>query len=108
MSSSSSARSAKTSPTGSPRPPSRRSCARTFVMDPRILISDDSMASVDPQPESLIQQAPHELMKERTTFVIAQRLRTIMRADEIVVLDRGEVIQRGRHDDLVAADGLYR
>jgi len=86
----------------------RIAIARTLIMDPRILIFDDSTASVDTQTEFLIQQALQELMKGRTTFVIAQRLRTIMRADEIVVLDRGKVVQRGRHDELVAEEGLYR
>ena len=70
----------------------RIAIARTLLMDPRILILDDSTASVDTQTEFLIQQALAELMKGRTTFVIAQRLRTIMRADEIVVLDRGQVV----------------
>jgi ABC-type multidrug transport system ATPase subunit len=60
------------------------------------------------QTEFLIQQALSELMKGRTTFVIAQRLRTIMRADEILVLDRGELVQRGRHVDLIEEPGLYR
>jgi len=58
--------------------------------------------------EYLIQQALSELMRGRTTFVIAQRLRTIMRADEIVVLDRGHVVQRGKHTELISQDGLYR
>jgi ATP-binding cassette subfamily B protein len=77
-------------------------------MDPKILILDDSTASVDMQTEFLIQQALSELMKGRTTFVIAQRLRTIMRADEIVVLDRGKLVERGRHADLIEQHGLYR
>ncbi len=86
----------------------RIAIARTLLMDPKILIFDDSTASVDTQTEFLIQQALQELMKGRTTFVIAQRLRTIMRADEIVVLDRGLVVQRGSHTELIDHDGLYR
>ena len=86
----------------------RIAIARTLLMDPRILILDDSTASVDMHTEFLIQQALSELMRGRTTFVIAQRLRTIMRADEIVVLDRGHVVQRGKHEELIARDGLYR
>jgi ATP-binding cassette subfamily B protein len=86
----------------------RIAIARTLLMDPRILIFDDSTASVDTQTEFLIQQALQELMTGRTTFVIAQRLRTIMRADEIVVLERGKVVQRGRHDELLGEEGLYR
>jgi ABC-type multidrug transport system fused ATPase/permease subunit len=86
----------------------RIAIARTLLIDPKILILDDSTASVDMQTEFLIQQALADLMSGRTTFVIAQRLRTIMRADEIVVLDKGRVVERGRHADLIQHDGLYR
>jgi ATP-binding cassette subfamily B protein len=86
----------------------RIAIARTLLMDPRILIFDDSTASVDSQTEFLIQQALQELMTNRTTFVIAQRLRTVRRADEIIVLDRGHVVQRGKHEELLAQEGLYR
>jgi ATP-binding cassette subfamily B protein len=86
----------------------RVAIARTLLLDPRVLIFDDSTASVDTQTEFLIQQALATLMEGRTTFVIAQRLRTVMRADEILVLDRGEVVQRGTHDDLLEEEGLYR
>lgn len=86
----------------------RIAIARTLLLDPRILIFDDSTASVDTQTEFLIQQALQELMNGRTTFVIAQRLRTVMRADEILVLDRGKVVQRGKHTELLAQEGLYR
>jgi ATP-binding cassette subfamily B protein len=86
----------------------RIAIARTLLMDPKILILDDSTASVDMQTEFLIQQALSDLMQGRTTFVIAQRLRTIMRADEIIVLDDGKVVERGRHSDLIQHDGLYR
>jgi ATP-binding cassette subfamily B protein len=86
----------------------RIAIARTLLLDPRILIFDDSTSSVDSQTETLIQQALNELMAGRTTFVIAQRLRTVMRADEIIVLDRGRVSQRGKHRDLLEQEGLYR
>ncbi|MFN8585136.1 MAG: ABC transporter ATP-binding protein [Dehalococcoidia bacterium] len=86
----------------------RIAIARTLLLDPRILIFDDSTASVDAQTEYLILQALQELMRGRTTFVIAQRLRTVMRADEIVVLDRGRIVQRGSHAQLLAQEGLYR
>jgi ABC-type multidrug transport system fused ATPase/permease subunit len=86
----------------------RVAIARTLLLDPRILIFDDSTASVDSQTEYLILQALNELMHGRTTFVIAQRLRSVMRADEIVVLDRGRVVQRGTHAELVQAEGLYK
>jgi ABC-type multidrug transport system fused ATPase/permease subunit len=86
----------------------RIAIARTLLLDPRILIFDDSTASVDSQTEYLILQALNDLMEGRTTFVIAQRLRTVMRADQILVLDRGRVVQRGTHAELLEQDGLYR
>ncbi len=86
----------------------RIAIARTLLMDPKILIFDDSTASVDSQTEFLIQQALQELMSGRTTFVIAQRLRTVIRADEILVLDRGRIVQRGKHTELLEQEGLYR
>ena len=86
----------------------RIAIARTLLLDPAILIFDDSTASVDSRTEYLIQQALQELMNGRTTFVIAQRLRTVMRADEIVVLHDGTVEQRGTHAELLEQDGLYR
>jgi len=86
----------------------RIAIARTLLLDPKILIFDDSTASVDSQTEFLIQQALQELMKGRTTFVIAQRLRTVMRADEIIVLQDGRVVQRGPHAQLLEQEGLYR
>ena len=86
----------------------RVAIARTLLLDPRVLIFDDSTASVDTQTEFLIQQALATLMEGRTTFVIAQRLRTVMRADEILVLDQGAIVQRGTHDELLEQEGLYR
>ncbi|MEZ4480412.1 MAG: ABC transporter ATP-binding protein [Dehalococcoidia bacterium] len=86
----------------------RIAIARTLLLDPRILIFDDSTSSVDTQTELLIQQALNDLMEGRTTFVIAQRLRTVVKADEIIVLDRGKVVQRGRHEELLKEEGLYQ
>ena len=86
----------------------RVAIARTLLLDPRVLIFDDSTASVDTQTEFLIQQALATLMEGRTTFVIAQRLRTVMRADEILVLEDGGIVQRGTHDELLDEEGLYR
>ena len=86
----------------------RIAIARTLLTDPRILIFDDSTSSVDTETEYLIQQALAELMKGRTTFVIAQRLRTIKAADQILVLQDGKIVERGRHEGLIRDDGLYR
>ncbi|HEY6042659.1 MAG TPA: ATP-binding cassette domain-containing protein, partial [Anaerolineae bacterium] len=86
----------------------RIAIARALVMDPRLLILDDSTSSVDMETEYLIQQALGELMRGRTTFVIAQRLATVKRADLILVLDGGRVVQRGTHGELLEQGGLYK
>jgi len=86
----------------------RISIARTLLLDPKILVFDDSTSSVDTETEYLIQQALAELMKGRTTFVIAQRLRTVKSADQILVLRNGVIAQRGRHEDLINEEGPYR
>jgi len=86
----------------------RVAIARALLMNPRILILDEATSSVDTQTEHLIQQALHVLMQNRTTFVVAQRLSTIKRADQIIVLKDGRVIQRGRHGELLATDGVYK
>ncbi len=86
----------------------RVAIARALLLDPRILILDDSTSSVDTETEAKIQLALARLMRGRTTFVIAQRLSTVRRADLIVVMDRGRIVQRGTHDQLLAQPGLYR
>ena len=86
----------------------RVAIARALLMDPRILILDDSTSSVDTQTEKLIQEALDRLMEGRTTFVIAHRLSTVRRADLILVMDNGQIVQRGKHDELLAQGGLYK
>ncbi|MGD0610242.1 MAG: ABC transporter ATP-binding protein [Anaerolineales bacterium] len=86
----------------------RIAIARALLLNPRILILDDSTSSVDTQTEKLIQEALDRLMEGRTTFVIAHRLATVRRADLIVVMADGRIVQRGRHTELLAQGGLYR
>ena len=86
----------------------RVAIARALLMDPRILILDDSLSSVDTQTEKLIQEALDKLMEGRTTFVIAHRLSTVRRADLILVMDNGRIVQRGKHAELLAQGGLYK
>ena len=86
----------------------RIAIARTLIMDPKILILDDSTASVDTETEVLIQEALRELTRDRTTFVIAQRLSTVRDADLILVLQDGRIAERGSHQELLSRDGLYR
>jgi len=86
----------------------RIAIARALLKDPRILILDDSTSSVDTETEHLIQLALASLMKGRTTFIIAQRLLTLKNADSILVVDQGQIIQRGTHDELLAKGGLYK
>lgn len=85
----------------------RLAIARTLLIDPRILIFDDSTSSVDTETEFLIQKALRELMKGRTTFVIAQRLQTVRDADQILVLDGGSIMERGSHADLLEHGTIY-
>jgi ATP-binding cassette subfamily B protein len=86
----------------------RVAIARTLLLNPRILIFDDSTAAVDMRTEFLIQEALRNLMTGRTTFVIAQRLRTVKEAHQILVMQDGAVVERGTHEELLTRDGFYR
>ena len=86
----------------------RLAIARALIRNPRILILDEATSSLDSQSEREIQSALESLMRNRTTFVVAHRLSTVQKADQILVLDKGVVLESGRHSDLVNSGGLYQ
>ena len=85
----------------------RLSIARALLADPRILILDEATSNLDTESEQLIQQSMTELLRDRTTFVIAHRLSTITHADQIVVIDDGQIMELGTHEELLSKNGLY-
>lgn len=86
----------------------RLAIARAILKDPHILILDEATSSLDTESEALVQEALANLMKNRTTFVIAHRLSTVVNADRIIVLNNGEIVESGTHSQLLAQNGLYR
>ena len=86
----------------------RLSIARAVLKNPPILILDEATSSLDTESERLVQDALSKVMSQRTSIVIAHRLSTIQYADEIVVLQKGQIIERGKHDDLIALGGIYK
>ena len=85
----------------------RVTIARAILADPRILILDEATSSLDTESEALIQDSLKQLLKGRTTFVIAHRLSTIRQADQILVIEQGQIAERGKHDDLIEKKGRY-
>jgi len=86
----------------------RLSIARAVLKNPPILILDEATSALDSQSEKLVQEALTNLMNNRTTLVIAHRLSTIQHADEILVIKKGQIVQRGTHQQLMEEEGLYR
>ena len=85
----------------------RVAIARTLLKNPRVLILDDSTSAIDLETEAEIRQALEYLMQNRTTFIIAHRIQSIMNADQILVFDKGEIVEHGTHDELLKRDGMY-
>lgn len=85
----------------------RIAIARAILADPKILVLDEATSNLDTESESLIQASLKELMKGRTTFVIAHRLSTIRQADQILVIENGQIAEKGKHDELIAKEGRY-
>ncbi|MFN2269838.1 MAG: ATP-binding cassette domain-containing protein, partial [Anaerolineae bacterium] len=86
----------------------RIAIARALLVQPTVLILDDSTSSVDVETEVKIQDALEDLMRDRTSFVIAQRISTVLKADKILVLDDGRIAAEGRHGELLASSPIYR
>ena len=85
----------------------RVAIARALIADPRVLVLDEATSNLDGESERFIQKSLEELMRGRTTFVIAHRLSTIRSADQILVIEDGQIVERGSHDELIASEGRY-
>lgn len=85
----------------------RLAIARVFLKNPALVILDEATSSLDSESERLVEQAMQDLLRERSTLIIAHRLSTVLRADRVVVIDHGRVVEEGRHADLLASEGVY-
>lgn len=83
------------------------SIARTVLKNPSLMILDEATSALDTESEKIVQEALEKLMKDRTSLVIAHRLSTVKNADQIIVLSKGEIKERGTHDELITMKGLY-
>jgi ATP-binding cassette subfamily B protein len=86
----------------------RMAIARALLLNPRILILDDSTSAVDVETETKIQDALEATRQQRTTFVVAQRISTVLKADKILVIDEGRIVAEGTHRELLATSSIYR
>ena len=86
----------------------RLAIARTLLLNPPVLILDDSTSSVDVETEALIRKALIQVMEHRTTFIIAHRVSSVMEADVILVLNDGEIVEQGTHQELISRKGFYK
>jgi ABC-type multidrug transport system fused ATPase/permease subunit len=85
----------------------RIAIARVFLKNPALVILDEATSSLDTESERLVEEAMEDLLRQRSTLIIAHRLSTVLRADRLVVIDHGQIVEEGSHADLVAADGVY-
>ena len=86
----------------------RIAIARAIMKDAPIIILDEATSNVDPENEKELTQAIENLTKQKTIIMIAHRLKTVRNADQIIVIDKGKIVQQGKHDDLIKQDGIYR